>query len=198
MSNSPFDFTLPFAPFAPFASLNVLPPPAQRWLDVLTDASQAMSDAITNAVGLQGPLYQRLLARRLDPFNPIAWRTPSVPLDWTDTCSRASAVMSKALSHATQRQMELAQSWLAAQQQFTSTTDTSALHDRIEWLHGQTTQTVAQLREINDEYLEAWFAAAGIMADAWPTAASGEHADPAGADASKTKPAASRATTKRS
>ncbi len=209
MSNTLFDFTLPFAPFAPFASLNALPPPAQRWLDVLTGAPQSLSEAMTGAIGLQGNLYQRLLAGQADPFKALAWwhaPAPAAPLDWADTCSRASAVMSKALTHAAQQQMELCQSWLTAQQQFTSTTDAKGLHDRVEWLHGQTTQAVTQLREINDEYLEAWFAAAGIIADAWPAATPGEtvvhdkpsnHAAAKPADGGQATPAASRATAKR-
>lgn len=166
MSHTLFDFTLPFAPFAPFASVDALPPPAQRWLDVLTDASQAMSGALAGAAGLQDSPYPCLSAGWPDPLNPSAALAPAVALDWADTCARAGAVMSEARSRATLRQMALGQSWLAAQAQRMSTIDAGTLHERIEWLHGQAAQTVARLREINDDYLEAWFAAAGILADA--------------------------------
>lgn len=208
MSNTLFDFNLPFAPFAPFAPVSLLTPPAQRWLDVLTGTPQSISEAMASAMGLRGPLYRQLLAGQPDPFKAMACHddAPAWPLDWSDTCSRASAVMSKAVAKASQRQMELCQSWLEAQQQFAPIADAKGLHDRIEWLHGQTTQTMTQLRSMVDEYLDAWFAAAGIIADAWPTATPGEpagrdepvnHAAAKQADGGKAASAASRTATKR-
>ena len=210
MNDSLFDYCLlPFAPFAPFAPSNtLLAPPVQRWLDVLASASQSLSQAMANPLGLQGTLYRRPLAGQPDPFRAMACHAdaPAWPLDWVDTCSRASAIMSKAQTNVTQRQMELCQSWAAAQRQSTPAAHAKGLHDRIESLHGQTTQAVAQLRDMADEYLEAWFAAVGIVADAWPTSTPGEtvgHDEPATpaaakpARTSKTKSTASRGASRR-
>ncbi|MEJ2715464.1 MAG: hypothetical protein P8014_20175, partial [Acidihalobacter sp.] len=129
-----FDYCLlPFASFAPFAPSNTLfAPPAQRWLDAFSHASQTLSEAVANPAGLQGTLYRQLLAGQPDPFKAMAGYAdaPAWPLDWIDTCSRASAVMSKAHANAVQRQMELGQSWAAAQQQLIPVTDGRGLHER--------------------------------------------------------------------
>lgn len=183
MSNLPFDFNLPFEAFAPF---NMLASPAQHWLDVLAGTARAMTETMART-----PPYQSLLAGQADPFKAMGWPAPASPPDWADACARASAVLSKAQSNATRQQTELCQSWLAAQPSLASAADAGGLHERLERLHGQTVQALAQLRGINDEYLEAWFAAAGIIADAWPAPATGESA------AGQPKPAASPATPKR-
>jgi hypothetical protein len=189
MSNSPFDFNLPFAPFAPFAPFTQLAPPAQRWLDMLTGSFPESAGA---AAEWPLALYRNLFAGLPDPFKdtPRNAEAPAWPAGWADACSRAAAAMAEAQANAALQQAELCRSWLQAQ----PPGDAADAPARLARLHQRCTQNLAQYRGIVDEYLDAWFAAAGTVAEAWQ-AAQGEAAPDA--PAGKPAPSSSRAPDKR-
>lgn len=189
MSNSPFDFNLPFAAFAPFAPFTLLAPPAQRWLDMFTGGLPESAGA---AAEWPLALYRNLFAGLPDPFRGAARRAdaPAWPAGWADACSRAAAAMAEAQADAALQQAELCRSWLQAQPPGDAT-DAPA---RLAWLRQRTAQDLTQYRGIVDGYLDAWFAAAGTVADAWQAARTEAAPDTA---AGKPAPASSRASNKR-
>lgn len=189
MSNLPFDFNLPFAAFAPFAPSTLLAPPAQRWLDMFTGSLPESAGA---AAEWPLALCRNLFAGLPDPFKgaPRDDGAPAWPAGWADACSRAAAAMAEAQADATLQQAELCRSWLQAQ----PPGDAVDAPARLAWLRQRTAQDLAQYRGIVDEYLDAWFAAAGIVADALPAAPAGATPDTV---AGKPAPASSRTPNKR-
>lgn len=185
MSNSPFDFSQPFAAFAPFA----LPvPSAQNWLSMFTGNFPESAGA---AAEWPSALYRNLFAGMPDPFRAAPRRAsaPAWPAGWADACSRASTAIAEAQANAALEQMGLCRSWLQAQ----PPGDATDAHVRLAWLRQQATQSLTQYRGIVDEYLDAWFAAAGIVADAWQAAQAETAPDTAG----KRTPSPSRPSNKR-
>jgi len=197
MSNSPFDFNLPFSPFSPFAAVAS---PAQRWLDMF--AGNLLEGA---AAAAWPPALRNLFAGLADPFKGAVQHAdaPAWTSDWANACQHASAVLSKAQARLGKQQMELYRSWLDAPLPFAPAGGDAGPQEQLEWLRQQTTQNLAQYRSMVDEYLEDWFAAAGIVADAWQAAQAGPAHDgtaakaASGSAAAKPAPRTSRAANRR-
>ena len=183
MNNSLFGFPTPLTSFAPSA------PPAQQWLAACTHASEVLSHTLMGAVAEQSELYDKMLGAQKNHIRQAASSpsngNPATSFDWVGALARSSEVMSKAFASTTERQAELYQQMLAAQQkQMTSLTvsDDDRLRAQVELLRGQTAQTLAELRGVIDDCMDAWFDAAGIVADMVSTTA------PAVAESTKAAP----------
>ena len=166
MNNSLFGFSTPFTSFAPSA------PPAQQWLDACTHASEVLSHTLMSAVAEQSELYDKMLGVQKDQIRQAASSPskgdPAASFDWVGALARTSEVMSRAFASTTRRQAELYQQMLAEQQKQMSSlavSDDDRLRAQVELLRGQTAQTLAELRGVIDDCMDAWFDAAGIVAD---------------------------------
>ncbi|MDE2156735.1 MAG: hypothetical protein KGJ32_12700 [Xanthomonadaceae bacterium] len=151
------------------------------------------------AVAEQSELYDKMLDAQKSQLgqavSPPSNGDPAASFDWADALARTSEVMSRAFASTAERQAGLYQQILAAQRkQMTSLTvsDDDRLRAQVELLRGQTAQTLAELRGVIDDCMNAWFDAAAVVADmvstttpaaaAQPTKAAAPHQ--AGNDAS--------------
>jgi len=178
MNNSLFGFPTPLTSFASSA------PPAQQWLAACTHASEVLSHTLMGAVAEQSELYDKMLGAQKNHIRQAASSPsngdPVTSFDWVGALARTSEVMSKAFASTTERQAELYQQMLAAQRkQMTSLTvsDDDRLRAQVELLRGQAAQTLAELRGVIDDCMDAWFDAAGIVADMVSTTAPADAAE---------------------
>ncbi|MDE2306889.1 MAG: hypothetical protein KGJ97_01210 [Xanthomonadaceae bacterium] len=131
-----------------------------------------------SAVAEQSELYDKMLGAQKNQIRQAVSSPssgdPAASFDWVGALAHTSEVMSRAFAATSERQAGLYQQMLAAQQKQMASlavSDDDRLRAQVELLRGQTAQTLAELRGVIDDCMDAWFDAAGIVADMVSTAA---------------------------